>query len=320
MKKIFTLLTIATGLYFAYATSFWSYQVGSTPVNATILQTNGTASSWVSTSSLGINNGSFGSAGQIQFASSTSREFNSTSTFFWDNTNRRLGIGSSSPTHTITISSTTPANTGIALYNTTDQTTNYERFRMYYSSNILNLLQEKSGTGTDRSINITNGGTVLSIATGGINSSRTTASTNTGFNSFNGTFSQTSGNFNLMLLNPTINQPATSSATYGALVITPTETAVSTSTPSNLMQVGTSTNANLFVVKNRGQVGIGTGTPLTNLQVTTTGTNATTTLTIGKAGQTKGSCLELFDASGTAVYVYVTPVTLLLNVSTTSCK
>lgn len=67
-----------------------------------------------------------------------------------------------------------------------------------------------------------------------------------------------------------------------------------------------------------GNLGLGTSTPTTNLQVTTLSANATTTLTVGKASQTKGSCLEMFDSVGTASYVSV--VAGALVVSATSCK
>jgi hypothetical protein len=65
-------------------------------------------------------------------------------------------------------------------------------------------------------------------------------------------------------------------------------------------------------------IGIGTTTPTTQLQVTAAAANATTTLTVGKANQTKGSCLELFDAVGTAYYASV--VGGAFQLSTESCK
>lgn len=62
-----------------------------------------------------------------------------------------LGIGTSSPTHPITLSSTASAN-GIALYNTVDQTTNFERLRVHTSSNQFRFISENGGTGTVRDI------------------------------------------------------------------------------------------------------------------------------------------------------------------------
>jgi len=73
-----------------------------------------------------------------------------------------------------------------------------------------------------------------------------------------------------------------------------------------------------FRITSGGNVGIGTTTPTTNLQVTTSSSNATSTLTVGKANQTKGSCLELFDAVGTPHYLSVVSGSLQLD--TNSCK
>lgn len=69
-----------------------------------------------------------------------------------------------------------------------------------------------------------------------------------------------------------------------------------------------------------GFTGIGTTTPATPLQVTVSASNATSTLTVGKVGQNKGSCLELFDSAGTAVYAYVPAGGTAFTLSATSCK
>lgn len=69
-----------------------------------------------------------------------------------------------------------------------------------------------------------------------------------------------------------------------------------------------------------GNVGIGTTTPSTNLHVTASASNATSTLTVGKTGQNKGTCLELFDSAGTAVYAYVKTGETTFTLSSTSCK
>jgi hypothetical protein len=83
---------------------------------------------WVATSTLGFSGGggsscgSIGSAGTVQFASSTTGCFNGSSNLFWDNANGRLGIGTTTPTAKLDIwgslnvgTSSTPtlfANTG----------------------------------------------------------------------------------------------------------------------------------------------------------------------------------------------------------------
>lgn len=94
---------------------------------------------------------------------------------------------------------------------------------------------------------------------------------------------------------------------------------------TDLLGISTTTSAagatsRLVTVTKAGLVGIGTSTPTTPLQVTTTDANATSTLTVGKTGQTKGSCLELFDAAGTAVYAYVAAGATTFTLSATSCK
>ena len=71
-----------------------------------------------------------------------------------------IGIGTTAPTHALTFPS---ASTGIALYNTTDQTTNYERLRMYWNSNVATIASEKGGTGSSRTLQITNGVTTLNL-------------------------------------------------------------------------------------------------------------------------------------------------------------
>ena len=62
-----------------------------------------------------------------------------------------VGIGTGSPTHTLTLPSTS---TGIALYNTADQTTNYERALMQWSGNTFKIASGIGGSGTARSIEL----------------------------------------------------------------------------------------------------------------------------------------------------------------------
>ncbi len=70
-----------------------------------------------------------------------------------------LGIlaTSGSATHSLTLGSTA---TGIALYRTSDQTTNYDRVRTYWNSTVYTILTEKGGTGTARNISIGGAGLV----------------------------------------------------------------------------------------------------------------------------------------------------------------
>ncbi|MDO8408282.1 MAG: hypothetical protein Q7S95_03560, partial [bacterium] len=79
-----------------------------------------------------------------------------------------------------------------------------------------------------------------------------------------------------------------------------------------------SATTTLFAVSNAGNVGIGTTTPTIPLQVTTTSGNATTSVEVGKVGQTKGSCLVMYDAAGTKQYVSIIGGVFVF--SSTSCS
>ncbi len=72
-------------------------------------------------------------------------------------------------------------------------------------------------------------------------------------------------------------------------------------------------------IDSTGNVGIGTTTPTTQLQVTSSATNATTTLTVGKVGQNKGTCHEEFRSDGAVIYWWWTPAGAMAT-SSSSCK
>ncbi|RKR83181.1 hypothetical protein BDD43_3383 [Mucilaginibacter gracilis] len=97
---------------------------------------------------------------------------------YLDSTNGRVGLATSAPTHTLTLGS---AATGLAYYNTADQTTNYERFRTYWNSNTFTLTTEKGGTGTDRGFSLSGNAT----STIGVNG-RTLTITGIGINQTGG--------------------------------------------------------------------------------------------------------------------------------------
>lgn len=70
---------------------------------------------------------------------------------FYDKVNRRFGIGTDTPTHAVTLDKDMSAE-GIVMYNTVDQTTNYQRGRISSIPNLLGLNGmvfdlEKGGTG-----------------------------------------------------------------------------------------------------------------------------------------------------------------------------
>lgn len=110
-----------------------------------------------------VSNGSGGSpagaSSTIQYNANGS--FGGASDVYTDGTN--LGIGTNVPPTSLSFGST---GTGISLYNTSDQTTNFELGKLYWNSNVLTLSATKGGTGILRSLTI-DGGNVLTLASGG---------------------------------------------------------------------------------------------------------------------------------------------------------
>ncbi len=157
-----------------------------------------------------------------------------------------LGI-TTSPTHSLTLPSTA---TGIALYNTSDQTTNYERFVAQWASNRIDLIASSGGTGTVRDLRIgnTNRSIVVAAATssqGGyqFNGGSTATANAVGVNATY-TTTATSGNFVGLNVNPTINQSST--AGYTGLLVNATES--TTGSGAKLLadfQVGGSSKASI---------------------------------------------------------------------------
>lgn len=370
MKKIltsllalFALVSFATPSLAVYVTSQGGTSTSTAIANFVLIgKPDGSGWTQAATSSLGIIGcGSIGSAGQLQFASTTAGCFNATSTLFWDNANGRLGIGTSTPTYPFTvigtgtdarladfetshgasgiqlgdnganvgtsiyffrnlsnvgqigttnnvltlsggatsntnsvvfktangspligIGTTAPTNAltldatssitngGIALYNTADQVTNFERGEIGWASNIFTLGDASGGSGGNRTVRLrsqTNSGSASAILLTrnalpylDSNYTQTNAVSNTvPITRFSAVIhNAASGNQLIFGITPTISQTGT--AGYSALFVNPTETS-NGSGPNLLIQAGTSTNNNLFVVNNAGNVGIGTSTP-----------------------------------------------------------
>ena len=83
------------------------------------------------------------------------------------------GLGNHSSVFTVdtvgNIITSNTATTGHVFYNTTDQTTNYERLRMYWNSNVFNISSEIGGIGTTlRNINILTNGSTIQFGYGNI--------------------------------------------------------------------------------------------------------------------------------------------------------
>ena len=181
--------------------------------------------------------------------------------------NTLVGFQTNSPTHTITLATTA---TGIALYNTVDQTTNYERVRQYWSGNNFILGSEAAGTGSVRTIRLSSsiGAGYLELnnsVSDFIRSVMNSGNANSTVHSINGTQTASSGvQYGLKVL-PTINQSGT--AGYTAILANVAETSTG-SGAKNLMdlQVGGSSR---FRVSNTGATSIidgtqGTGKVLTS--------------------------------------------------------
>ena len=158
---------------------------------------------------------------------------------------------------TITAAEFTGANelqTGgtLALYNTADQVTNYERLRMYSSSDVYYLMSELGGTGTARAIHlrINSSSTDFTLQGSAIRALVTGSTGTAGAGSFGvtGTFTASSGTQTNTTLYPTINQ--TSTAGYTGLLMNVTETATGSGAKNLVdLQVG---SVSKFKVDNTG--------------------------------------------------------------------
>lgn len=154
-----------------------------------------------------------------------------------------------------------PTGTGLSQFNTSDKTTNYERVRHYWSSNVYTISSDVGGTGTVRPIRIISGNATFGIneSTQSLVFTRTTPSTvptlfdlTTAGTGLSGTSSSQYG----MRINPTINQSST--AGYTMLLINPTESATGSGTKRLLdLQVGSTTK---FNVDNTGKMTTATNT------------------------------------------------------------
>lgn len=207
------------------------------------------------------------------------------------------GFGTNAPTHTITLSSTS---TGIAAYNTSDQTTNYQRVTSGWQSGNYEIGDFFGGIGSGAQIRIGNngsGGTTIVNRYLGINSSNattaaafdfiTTAVAYTSANALmtnlaNTTFTASSGIQGIVGINPTITQ--TSTAGYQALWISPFE--ISTGSGVHyLIDAGTNSAAN------------GSGTHTSKFNVDDTGAGSFASSLIVGSSITAGTTNSNIDIS-----------------------
>jgi len=173
--------------------------------------------------------------------------------------NGNVGIGTASPTHALTLP---VSSTGIAIYNTADQVTNFERGSLKWTSNLLSLITEKGGSGTARDIRLSaNGDTDFIISAGGggvrfFDFAKNSGNSSAAWVRITGTLTQSSGLNELLEISNTINQSGT--AGYTGLLINPTET----STGSGVKRLISAQTGGVdrFVVTNTGAVIIAAGT------------------------------------------------------------
>lgn len=175
-----------------------------------------------------------------------------TNTLVVDTTNSRTGLLTTAPTHTLTLGSIA---TGIALYNTADQVTNYERGVLHWSSNILILRAEKAGSGGNRNIQLKTSSRTVQLSDAGSGNDDNGFlsignSTSSAVNQFGigGTYTNPSGVAGGLSIGFTANQSGT--AGYNGLKINITETATGSGTKRLISaQVG---SVDKFVVDNAG--------------------------------------------------------------------
>jgi len=148
---------------------------------------------------------------------------------------------------------------GIQLYNTADQTTNYERLETLWSSNTAYLRVATAGTGTTRSLALGSAGGTFTVRastfTSGIfdfSASSTSTPGAIAYRFRDYTNTATSGTNIGLSLTPTYNQ-ASGTAANTDLLINRTETAVGSGT-QNLIQ-GQVGGVDKFVLSNSGAVG-----------------------------------------------------------------
>jgi hypothetical protein len=167
----------------------------------------------------------------------TTTNYNSTASFTGStagtiNLNQgSLGIlaTSNAATHSLTLGSTA---TGIAYYNTSDQTTNYERVRMAWSGGTsFSITSEAGGTGAVRNFGFVSGSVTYTLAQGGTSKHSLVGVIGSAANyivGVSGTLNGTSQLAGGLQITPTINQSST--AGYTALLVNPTETATGSGT------------------------------------------------------------------------------------------
>lgn len=98
-------------------------------------------------------------AGSVLFAGASGVLSQDNANLFYDSANHRLGLGTTTPTHTLTLANAMQE----VFYNTADQTVNYERIRMNWAGNVFLIQGESGGTGIIRGLSLVGVSTSLNI-------------------------------------------------------------------------------------------------------------------------------------------------------------
>ena len=193
------------------------------------------------------------------------------------------------------------SNAAVTTYNTTDETTNYERGKLYWNSNVLTLTSEAGGTGTVRNLEVSSAGNKIVLSNANSTKVNLIGSSNssTGVQvAVTGSLTSSSGTPTSLSVSTTINQSGT--AGYTALLVNPTETATGSGTKLLAdFQVGGVSKAK---IDNTGVITAAAGTATGNV-VTVDGTQTLTNKTIsglnlsGDISLPQSSTLQLFNTT-----------------------
>lgn len=160
----------------------------------------------------------------------------------------RVSIGNSGAGFATPVKVANTVTDGIQLYNTVDQTTNYERFSIRWASNTTQLVTSAGGTGASRNIALNASGSYITLGSSTGGTAVLMGRDNTGLSNLcritSTGLTASSGEQTALLVNPTINQSGTGG--YTALLVNPTETATG-SGPKLLanFQLGGTTKASI---------------------------------------------------------------------------
>lgn len=154
--------------------------------------------------------------------------------------------------------------TSHSFYNTSDQTTNYERLRQFWNSNVFSIQSEAGGTGTIRDVKLASGSRFINLSSQGNN--LTTIELGSGNTAANNIIAVTSGTTlngnsnsqNVFSLYPTVNKTGTLG--YNLIYGSPYEQSVGSGT-NYLINLGTNSAVNnggthtpKFTVDNTGKI------------------------------------------------------------------